>query len=143
MKQPGVILTLLVFIAALSFVLAAQQKQNSRPLTARLSGVSQIAGDADGSGTAKILLNAAQSQLCYEVVVNNIATPSNITIFSNATSKLASFAIASESAKSPMTQCAVVEREKLMDIARNPASYFVSVQNTEYPNGALRGQLVR
>lgn len=133
MKQPGVILTLLVFIVAVSFVLASQQKEGSRPLIAKLSG----AGDADGSGTAKIRLNTSQSQLCYELAVSNIAEPKTLTILSNAKAKIVSFGIGSSS------QCEVIERDKLMDLARNPTAYFISIQNSEFPNGALQGQLIR
>jgi hypothetical protein len=141
MKQPGVIVTLLVFIAAVSFVLAAQQKQGARPLSATLTG---LTGDADGSGTAKFLLNPGQAELCYEISVANIAPPSNITILSGSTSKLLSFAPNSATNSTGMlNQCVAVERDKLMDIARNPTYYSVNVQNSEYPNGALRGQLSR
>lgn len=128
MKQPGVILTLFVFIVAVSFVLSAQQRQNSRPLTAVLSG------NAAGSGTATLLLNAAQSQVCYNVTVNGIATPAHVSL-SNSNVRILSFGIGD--------QCAVVDRDRLMDIARNPSAYFVTVQNSDSPNIALRGQLTR
>jgi hypothetical protein len=133
MKQPGVILTLLVFIVAVSFVLFAQQKEGARPLTAKLTGT----GDVDGSGTAKIQLNAGQSQLCYELAVSNIGEPKSIAILSSAKVRIATFGINSGS------QCAVIERDKLMDLARNPTAYIISIQNSEYPNGAIQGQLIR
>ena len=133
MKQPGVILTLLVFIVAVSFVLVAQQKEGARPLVAKLTG----SGDADGSGTALIRLNATQSQLCYELAVSNIAEPKSLMILSNAKAKIVTFGVNSSS------QCEVMETEKLMDLARNPTSYTISVQNAEFPNGAIQGQLIR
>jgi hypothetical protein len=68
MKQPGVIVALIVFVAAVSFVLASQQRQNERPLTAVFT-----TADRERGGSAKFVLNLDQSELCYQITVSGRA----------------------------------------------------------------------
>ena len=39
------------------------------------------------------------------------------------------------------SECKAVDRDLIIAIAQDPANYYVNVHNTDYPAGAIRGQL--
>ena len=49
--------------------------------------------------------------------------------------------------KAPATgsskDCVALEKEKILDIIKNPANYYVNVHNADFPDGAVRGQLTK
>ena len=75
MKQPGILIAFIIFIAAVSFVLASEQYKHAKAKTVTLKGLNGIdrPGDPDGAGTLKYAVKADQSQICYELSVSNIA----------------------------------------------------------------------
>jgi hypothetical protein len=144
MKQPIGLIALIVFVAGVSFVLSAQDQQGGKPLIITMTGAAEVPGpgDPDGTGTATITLNPGKGEVCYELTVDKIATANAAHIHEGAIDKagppvLTLAAPANGSSK----ECAELPRDKIMDIIKNPASYYVNVHNAEYPNGAVRGQL--
>ena len=131
MRQSLGLIALILFVAGLSFVLSAQDQQGGRQINIILTG-----GDPDGIGTAKLTFNPGKNQVCYELTVDKIAPANGAHIHSG---------IAGQSGPPVVTLtskgCAPLEQEKIMDILKNPDNYYVDVHNTEFPNGALRGQL--
>ena len=147
MKQSMGLVALIVFVAGLSFVLSAQdQQQGGRPITITLTGAAEVPGpgDADGTGTATITLNPGKNQICYELAVDKIAPANGAHLHVGAADK-AGPPIVSLAPPSNGTskECAPLEREKIMDIIKNPGNYYVNVHNAEFPNGAIRGQLAK
>jgi len=143
MKQPGVILTLIVFIAAVSWALAAQQEKVVRPLTASLSGSAEKpeAGDSDGGGVARVTFLSDENRICYEATLTNIQSPESVSIHSGTFEQVGPVVIKFGGPANEIKGCATIEHYKLLDIARTPANYYINVTNQEFPNGALRGQL--
>jgi hypothetical protein len=144
MKQPIGLIALIIFVAGVSLVLSAQDQQGGRPLITTMTGAAEVPGpgDPDGTGTARITLNPGKGEVCYELTVDKIATANAAHIHEGAVDKagppiLTLTAPANGSSK----DCATLAREKIMDIIKNSASYYVNVHNAEYPNGAVRGQL--
>src|SRR4051812_41873882 len=84
MKQPGVLLVLVIFVATVSFVVGSEQYKNARKNTAVLSGVNEVPtiGDADGSGVFTFLIKPEANQFCYELSVSNIGTPTGASVSS-------------------------------------------------------------
>src|SRR5678810_961836 len=88
-------------------------------------------GDPDGTGTARMTLNPdkiapANGAHIHEGAVDK-AGPPIVTL--------------SPPANGSSKDCAPLAQEKIMDIIKNPGSYYVNVHNAEFPKGALRGQL--
>jgi len=76
MKQPGAIIVLFIFVAAVSWGLASEQYNSARTLKANLTGAAEVPGpgDSDGTGRVSLTLSAGKNQICYELAVSNIGT---------------------------------------------------------------------
>jgi hypothetical protein len=144
-KQSATLIALIVFIAAVSFVLASQQEKQTGPsLTATLTGAAEVpgAGDPDGTGQVKLTLNPDREEVCYELTVANIGTPTGAHIHTGAADVAGPVLLPLKTpVKGSVKDCVKLDREKIADILKNPASYYVNVHNADFPNGAIRGQL--
>lgn len=138
-------ITILLVLASMSLVLATQKEEHGgRPLTTTLTGAAEVPGpgDTDGAGTASITLNPGKGQVCYELTVSNIAAANAAHIHSGAADVAGPVVVGLDAPSSGSSKgCADLDKEKVKDIIQNPANYYVNVHNTEFPNGAVRGQL--
>ena len=145
MKKSVCLIALILFVAGLSFALAGQdQQQGGRPITVTMTGPAEVPGpgDPDGTGTATITLNPGKGEVCYELMVDKIATANAAHIHSGAVDKAGPPILTLKApANGSSKECTTLERDKIMDIIKNPASYYVNVHNAEFPDGAVRGQL--
>jgi hypothetical protein len=122
---------------------AAQADGGGRPLSAELSGVNEVPpADPDGAGTAVLRLNPGQQEICYQLQVTDIA-PASAAHIHNAPAGVNGPVVVPLSAPTAGTSsaCASVDRELVRAILTNPADYYVNVHNSEFPGGAIRGQL--
>lgn len=145
MKRLAGPFVLFLLIAAVTFVLAAQNREHGgRPLTASLTGPAEVPGpgDPDGTGTFKVESNPGQNQICYELAVSNIATATAAHIHLGAPDKAGPVVVMLKApANGPVKECVEVDREKVKAIILKPADYYVNVHNAEFPDGVVRGQL--
>lgn len=144
MKQSAGLIALILFVAGLSFVLSAQDQQGGRPITVTMTGAAEVPGpgDTDGTGTATFTLNPGKEQVCYELMVDKIATANAAHIHSGAVDKAGPPVVTlTAPANGSSKDCATLARDKIMDILKNPENYYVNVHNAEFPDGAVRGQL--
>jgi CHRD domain len=145
MKQPLGLIALIIFITGVCFVLSAQEsQQGGKPLIITMTGAAEVPGpgDPDGTGTAQITLNPGKGEVCYELTVDKIATANAAHIHSGAVDKAGPPILTlTAPANGPSKECATLERDKILDIIKNPANYYVNVHNAEFPDGAVRGQL--
>src|SRR3954447_2883809 len=101
-------------------------------------------GDPDGSGSVTLTINAAKKRLCYKFALSKVSTPliANIhegpplrngppvvTLFTGPGGKL--------------DNCVTWTHRQLAQIVAYPSDFYVDVSTTEFPDGALRGQLSR
>lgn len=145
MKQPLGLIALILFVAGVSIVIAAQDpQQGGRPLTTTLTGAAEVPGpgDTDGTGTASITLNHGQGEVCYELTVDKIAAANAAHIHIGAADK-AGPPVANLTPPTNGTSkgCVPLDKDKIQDIIKNPANYYVNIHNAEFPDGAVRGQL--
>ena len=123
---------------------AALAQEGGRPIQITLTGAAEKPnpGDPDGTGVAMLRVNPGQSQICYELKVSGIA-PATAAHIHKAPPESAGGVVAPLSAPTSgaSSGCAQVTRELALDIVQNPANYYVNIHNSEFPPGALRGQL--
>lgn len=104
-----------------------------------LSGAEEVPpADPDGSGFAEITLNVGQATVCWEVSFTGIATPFAAHIH-----------VAPAGVNGPVvvplnpieSGCTTAGQGLIQAIVDHPENYYVNVHNTDFPGGAIRGQL--
>jgi len=130
-------------VVALGGAAASAAKDNVTTFAAKLGGKA-IGGDPEGRGTASLEVKRAKRKLCYAVQADDVekgkfylgegkkGEPGDavLTLFSPKVSK-----------PGPKGCMKKVNGELLDEILTHPKRYFVALENDEYPDGALRGQL--
>ena len=122
--------------------------QGGRPLATTMNGAEEAPGpgDPDGSGEFFMTMNQGQGVICYEIVVRDILLP----------------AIAAHIHEAPVGEpgpvvvplnapdeeglasgCVEVDPEEIKEIRQHPEEYYVNVHTTDFPAGAVRGQLAK
>jgi hypothetical protein len=83
-----------------------------------------------------------QGQVCYELMVANIATPTAAHIHRGGSSVNGPVVVPfTAPASGSSSGCANASADLLNEIAANPGNFYVNVHNAEFPGGAVRGQL--
>ena len=115
-----------------------------RPLKAELKGENEVpSGDPDGTGEADITLNLGQAKVCYELSVENIAPATAAHIHQAPAGENGSVVVPLDAPTDGSSKGCVeeVSKDVIKGILKNPTDYYVNVHNSEYPGGAVRGQL--
>jgi len=131
---------------------AAPVAEGGRKFNVAMTGQQEVnaqnpnggAGDPDGTGTALVYINVGQQRVCWDITVNNIATPTRGHIhrapaLTNGPILVTFF----EANNVDLEHCTTtpLDRDLLKDIIQNPQSYYVNVHNAAFPGGAVRGQM--
>lgn len=103
-------------------------------------------GDLAGHGAAIVLVDTAKGQICYQIMAAGIKLPASAAHIHKAPAGTAGQVVVPfqvvPDATGFATGCTTgVDPALMQDILQNPASYYVNVHNTDFPNGAIRGQL--
>jgi hypothetical protein len=145
----------LALVVVLSMVLVAPTfahgRSNDRPhariLWAFMNGAQEVPGpgDPDGKGGAKITLLPRHGTVCFAIWVKDItlpATAAHIHAGAWGVAGPAVVTLGAPDAEGMAKGCATgVDPELIKDIGRYPRMYYVNVHNTDFPGGAVRGQL--
>jgi CHRD domain len=137
----------LVLSIALSLAFAASALAvGGRPLVVSMTGAAEVpTGDPDGSGTAWFWINYGQSSLCYVLEVSGItlpATGAHIHLAPVGSPGGVVVPLTPPDATGSSSDClTIADKGLLLDILAHPRAYYVNVHNTDYPTGAVRGQL--
>jgi len=102
------------------------------------------AGDPVGTGEATIRLRRGQGQICYSLEVQNITLPSvgaHIHHGGAGESGPIVVPLRQPGANGQSSGCATVSRALVSQILVNRSDYYVNVHTTDFPGGAVRGQL--
>ena len=128
------------FAAAAFGATAYAADVGGRPLYAVLTGEAEIPGpgDADGGGTARVTINPGKDQVCWDLTLSTIATPTVAHIHVGDATTAGPPVVTLDPIASG---CASPGDELTSAILANPAGYYVNIHNADFPDGAIRGQL--
>jgi hypothetical protein len=145
-KHVSIVLTSLALLAVPFGALYLSADDSGRPFSTALTGAAEAPGpgDPDGSGQARIRLNSGQGEVCFELLVSDIApaTAAHIHVAPVGVPGPVVVPLAAP-ADGSSSGCVSVNAELIKNIRQNPSNYYVNVHNAEYPAGALRGQLAK
>jgi hypothetical protein len=114
-------------------------------LTAALLGQNEVPpADPDGSGTAAVTLNSGQGVVCFEISASNIALPATGAHIHQGEAGVNGpivVALTPPDESGTSSGCVDADRGLIKDIRKDPTGYYVNVHTTEFPSGAIRGQL--
>ena len=129
-----------------TLILAGGALAGGRPITIDLTGAAEAPGpgDPDGSGTASFTFNAGTGQVCFEYTVTGVAplTAAHIHVAPAGSPGPVVIPLAPSSTTGG-SGCVAADRDLIIAILTDPSAYYFNVHNTDYPAGALRGQLTR
>jgi hypothetical protein len=139
-------------IVVLSFGIYANASAGGKPFSTDLSGAEEVnaagepnQGDPDGSGFASVTFNRGAGEVCFDITVEGITQPVAAAHIHNAPAGsngpiVVGFIMMPTTGES-FSDCVTADRELIKDIAKNPTNYYVNVHTSDFPAGALRGQL--
>src|SRR5215217_8198921 len=121
-------------------------------LATQLSGASEIgadgrpgAGDADGTGISTVAVSSAARRVCVEIDVQGIALPAAAAHIHQAPAGVNGpivVPLTPPGADGISRGCVRgLDPALVQAIATDPAGFYVNVHTTDFPNGAVRGQL--
>jgi len=110
-------------------------------------------GDPNAYGEATINVNAGRGQLCYDmrVLIYYITSewpPTSTGIYKAPAGQNGPLVVNLNPAWGPLgdptvTGCININKTLAHDIQKHPTQYYVLVTDSSYPDGAVRGQLVK
>ena len=119
----------------------------STPMTQEVTTVPPWQGDADGVGEALVTVNLGQRELCWQTSVSQIRLPASASHIHRADPGVRGpivLPLSPPDATGSASGCASdVDPELLKEILQNPAAFYVNVHNSDFPAGAVRGQLAK
>lgn len=113
-------------------------------MTQEVTTTPVFSGDPDGHGVANLTVNVGQGEVCWELSVGNITLPATASHIHRAPTGVRGgivVALSAPGADGTSSGCTTVARELALEILQTPADFYVNVHTTDYPPGAIRGQL--
>jgi hypothetical protein len=139
-----------VALASTALVAGAEPIPSEKIYNIALSGQAETnfahpsggTGDLDGSGAVKLAIYPIKRQVCFDFSLSRVATPMMAHIrqapeLRNGPPIVSLFT----GPGSELDGCAAANTRQLAHMISSPSAYYVSIATTEYPDGALRGQL--
>ncbi len=102
-----------------------------------------LAGDADAAGQVQLLVDLERKLICYEFTVSGVATPLMAHIHKGTARDTGPSVVTLFTGPgSDLEDCRTWTEKWLAEIVANPSGFYVNFYTTEFPDGALRGQLL-
>jgi CHRD domain len=143
-----VALLVVLAVAAIGVASATAGGVTAAPvqLKAKLIGANEVPGpgDPDGRGTANLTIDGATGVVCYKIYAQRLTLPSingHIHEGPKGVSGPVVVQLAGPDASKYARGCMSTSPTQAADILANPAGFYVNVHTTDFPGGAIRGQL--
>jgi hypothetical protein len=122
------------------------------PLFAVLKGGNEIrsstsphGGDPNGRGSATLLAARQPGLVCFAITVRGLGTPIAAHIHHGPAGVnrpvVVPFTAPTSGDPGAVSGCVNADIKLIKDIQAHPSDYYVNVHTTEFPGGAIRGQL--
>jgi hypothetical protein len=139
-----------LFVAAVACIGLAASPAGAAPavLRATLTGSAvPTGGDPDGSGQAYVVVDEAANRICVVLFAQNISESIGAHIHKGRAGEIGPHVVGLNTPVGTgggelSVTCQAGTGTVLHDIVADPADYYVNVHTTDYPLGAVRGQLV-
>jgi CHRD domain len=108
------------------------------------AGTACSLGDLDGTGSSAITLNVGHATVCWDTTVANITLPATASHIHEAPAGRAGpivVPLSAPDASGHASGCTTADPALIQDIIDHPEEYYVNVHTTDFPAGAVRGQL--
>lgn len=115
-------------------------------LTATMNGANEVPGpaDPDGTGTAQFRMIRGAAVICFSITVHDITLPATGAHIHNGAAGVAGpivVPLVPPGAGGTSSGCVSSTRTLVSAILDNPSGYYANVHTTDFPAGAVRGQL--
>jgi hypothetical protein len=115
-------------------------------LNATMNGTNEVPGpgDPDGSGTAQFHMIRGAALICFQISAQAITLPATAAHIHNGAAGVAGpivVPLTAPGANGSASGCVTTTRTLVSAILDNPAGYYANVHTTDFPAGAIRGQL--
>jgi hypothetical protein len=131
--------------ALLPLLLALTASAAMSPVvSAKMTGKAEAPkkGEEEGSGLAVIRFNAAKGSVCWQFKnVKGVVKPTAAHIHKAPKGKAGPVVVPLGGAYKAKG-CTTAPKKTITAIETKPGAYYVNIHNAEYPDGAIRGQLV-
>ena len=124
------------------------ERNNGRKISATLTGGAEVPGpgDADGAGLFEARVNPGTERICYTLAASSIDAATAAHIHIGGPSEAGQVVLTLDTPDGDdddSEDCQDIDRGLAQEIVRNPGGYYVNVHNAAFPQGAIRGQLMK
>jgi hypothetical protein len=101
------------------------------------------AGDPDGYGTVRLSIDLRTKQVCYDFSLARLSTPLMAHIHRAPPDRIGPSVVTlfTGMRSDELVRCIPWTNKRLAEIVAQPSNFYVNVYTTEFPDGAVRGQL--
>ena len=119
-----------------------------RKIATTLTGAAEVPGpgDTDGAGLFEARVNPGTERICYTLTAANIDAATAAHIHQGSPTEAGGVVLTLDTPDGDdddSEDCQDIDRGLAQQIIQNPANYYVNVHNAAFPNGAIRGQLMK
>lgn len=144
MRKTVVIIVTLVVGALIAGGSALAAKTSvSKTITGPMTGAQEVPkGSPTGKGTARITLDSTKGQICFKLTWSKIKAPVAAHIHKGAKGTSGPIVVPLfTKAPAKHAGCVKASSQQITAIIKKPTGYYVNVHTSDYPDGAIRGQL--